>query len=95
MSILRGHRPSVPPSGPPTHPPTNPAEAAAQPFVEPPKSQKKKLADPHGQHRRRRCPPATGKIAVSNPIDGVDFSANRAQHRNRQQHPLTAEQVAA
>ena len=88
MSILRGHRPSVPPSGPPTHPPTNPAEAAAQPFVEPPKSQKKKLADPHGQHRRRRCPPATGKIAVSNPIDGVDFSANSAQRRNRRPHPF-------
>ena len=39
--------------------------------------------------------PAAGKIAASNPIDGVDFSANNAKRRNRRHHPLTAEQVAA
>jgi integrase len=35
------------------------------------------------------------KAIASNPIDGVDFSANSAQRRNRRHHPLTAEQVAA
>ena len=35
------------------------------------------------------------KAITSNPIDGVDFSANSAQRRNRRHHPLTAEQVAA
>jgi len=35
------------------------------------------------------------KAIASNPVDGVDFSANSAQGRNRRHHPLTAEQVAA
>ncbi|WP_375481979.1 tyrosine-type recombinase/integrase [uncultured Mycobacterium sp.] len=35
------------------------------------------------------------KAIVTNPIDGVDFSANSAKRRNRRHHPLTAEQVAA
>jgi integrase len=35
------------------------------------------------------------KAIVANPIDGVDFSANGAQRRNRRHHPLTAEQVGA
>jgi integrase len=35
------------------------------------------------------------KAIASNPIDGVDFSANGAQRRNRRHRPLTAEQVAA
>jgi integrase len=35
------------------------------------------------------------KAITSNPVDGVDFSTNGAQHRNRRHHPLTAEQVAA
>ena len=30
------------------------------------------------------------KAIASNPIDGVDFSANSAQRRNRRHHPLTA-----
>ena len=35
------------------------------------------------------------KAIASNPVDGVDFSANSAQRRNRRHHPLTTEQVAA
>jgi integrase len=35
------------------------------------------------------------KAITANPVDGVDFSANSAQRRNRRHHPLTAEQVAA
>jgi integrase len=35
------------------------------------------------------------KAIAANPIDGVDFSANGAQRRNRRHHPLTAEQVGA
>ena len=35
------------------------------------------------------------KAIVSNPVDGVDFSINGAQRRNRRHHPLTAEQVVA
>ena len=35
------------------------------------------------------------KAIAANPVDGVDFSANAAQRRNRRHHPLTAEQVAA
>lgn len=35
------------------------------------------------------------KAIASNPIDGVDFSANSAKRRNRRHHPLTAEQVAS
>ncbi|MGE5696634.1 MAG: tyrosine-type recombinase/integrase [Candidatus Sericytochromatia bacterium] len=35
------------------------------------------------------------KAITANPFDGVDFSANPAQRRNRRHHPLTAEQVAA
>jgi integrase len=35
------------------------------------------------------------KAIGSNPIDGVDFSANSAKRRNRRHQPLTAEQVAA
>jgi integrase len=35
------------------------------------------------------------KAITANPVDGVDFSANSAERRNRRHHPLTAEQVAA
>lgn len=35
------------------------------------------------------------KVITANPADGVDFSANSAQRRNRRHHPLTAEEVAA
>jgi integrase len=35
------------------------------------------------------------KAIASNPLDGVDFSANSAKRRNRRHYPLTAEQVAA
>ena len=35
------------------------------------------------------------KAIASNPVDGVDFSGNSAQRRNKRHHPLTAEQVAA
>jgi len=35
------------------------------------------------------------RAITANPIDGVDFSANGAQRRNRRHHPLTAEQVGA
>jgi integrase len=35
------------------------------------------------------------KAIPSNPVDGVDFSANGATRRNRRHHPLTAEQVVA
>jgi integrase len=35
------------------------------------------------------------KAIALNPIDGVDFSANSAERRNRRHHPLTAEQVGA
>ena len=35
------------------------------------------------------------KAITSNPVDGVDFSANSANRRNRRHHPLTAEQVGA
>ncbi|WP_368834107.1 tyrosine-type recombinase/integrase [Mycobacterium intracellulare] len=35
------------------------------------------------------------KAIESNPVDGVDFSGNSAQRRNRRHHPLTAKQVAA
>src|SRR5271165_635694 len=35
------------------------------------------------------------KAITSNPVDGVDFSANGAMRLNRRHHPLTAEQVAA
>ena len=89
MSTLRGH---LPPTRP--RPDRRPTRRRTPPKRQPNrswsrrKSQKKKLADPHGQHRRRRCPPATGKIAASNPVDGVDFSANSVQRRNRRPHPF-------
>jgi integrase len=35
------------------------------------------------------------KAITANPVDGVDFSANSAQRRNRRHYPLSAEQVAA
>jgi hypothetical protein len=35
------------------------------------------------------------KAISANPVDGVDFSGNSAQRRNRRHYPLTAEQVAA
>jgi integrase len=35
------------------------------------------------------------KAVSSNPVDGVNFSANGAKRRNSRHHPLTAEQVAA
>lgn len=35
------------------------------------------------------------KAITSNPVDGVDFSANIAKRRNSRHYPLTAEQVAA
>ncbi|WP_459956087.1 tyrosine-type recombinase/integrase [Mycobacterium avium] len=35
------------------------------------------------------------KAIAANPVDGVDFSANSSERRNRRHHPLTAEQVAA
>jgi integrase len=35
------------------------------------------------------------RAITANPVDGVDFSANSAERRNRRHHPLTAEQVAA
>ncbi|MDO3398676.1 site-specific integrase [Mycolicibacterium neoaurum] len=35
------------------------------------------------------------KAIRSNPLDGVDFSTNGSQRRNRRHHPLTSERVAA
>jgi integrase len=35
------------------------------------------------------------KAIASNPVDGVDFSANSAKRRNRRHYPLTADQVVA
>jgi len=35
------------------------------------------------------------KAITSNPLDGVDFSSNGSQRRNRRHSPLTSEQVAA
>jgi integrase len=35
------------------------------------------------------------RAIASNPLDGVDFSTNGSQRRNRRHYPLTSEQVAA